>query len=67
MTDESGQDAEALRKTASLVDYLADLTDTASRNPVHDILADHADERGAVIWLTDFPADVDFRDDGGDC
>jgi very-short-patch-repair endonuclease len=61
MEDECDQDAEAIRRTTSLVDYLADLTDPASRNPVYDILADDPD---AVIWTSDLPADAKIREDG---
>lgn len=48
-------DVEALRKVTSLVDYLADLTDSASRDPVRDICGGAARAPEPQLWCDQFP------------
>ncbi|MFI5563358.1 AAA domain-containing protein [Amycolatopsis japonica] len=54
--DERGVDV--LRMTTSLIDYLADLTDAANRNPVRDITAGTRLAPDLVLWLDEFPPGV---------
>ncbi|MGQ0774605.1 MAG: AAA domain-containing protein [Pseudonocardiales bacterium] len=59
-------DSKALHLTRKLVDYLAEVTDAAARDPVRDILAD---ERGApdlVLWLDQLPDSVRVNDQSMD-
>ncbi|WP_028934838.1 AAA domain-containing protein [Pseudonocardia spinosispora] len=49
------RDADALRKTTSLIDYLVELTDAANRNPVRDIESGAARAPEPVLWLDAFP------------
>jgi hypothetical protein len=52
------QDADALRATISLMDYLAEVTDAAERDPVRDILADESGAPEGVLWLDELPSGV---------
>jgi very-short-patch-repair endonuclease len=52
------QDADALRATISLMDYLAEVTDAAERDPVRDILADESGAPEDVLWLDELPSGV---------
>ncbi|MDA3630283.1 AAA family ATPase [Saccharopolyspora sp. WRP15-2] len=54
MAPAGGRDSEALQKTSSLVNYLADLTNAANKNPLRDITSDHRDAP-KVIWFDDLP------------
>ncbi|WP_190823271.1 AAA domain-containing protein [Saccharopolyspora pogona] len=58
MASAGGRESEALRKTASLVNYLADLTSAASRNPLRDISGKHPNAPTTTIWFDDLPAGV---------
>ena len=58
-------DERALCLTTKLVDFLAEVTDAAGKDPVRDILA----EEGApelVIWLDRLPEGIRFRDQADD-
>ncbi|NJC73013.1 AAA family ATPase [Planosporangium thailandense] len=54
----ANRDAEALRKTTKLMDYLAEVTAAAERDPVRDILADEAGVPDPIIWLDGVPDGV---------
>lgn len=50
----------ALGKTLNLMDYLAEVTDAAERDPVRDILSGENGAPEIVRWLVDLPAGVKF-------
>ena len=57
---ERDRDADALNKTRSLINYLADLTDAATRNPVRDITADVRAAPDPLLWLDAFPEGIEL-------
>ena len=57
---ERDRDADALNKTRSLINYLADLTDAATRNPVRDITADVRAAPDPLLWLDEFPEGIEL-------
>ncbi|WP_344164521.1 AAA domain-containing protein [Kribbella yunnanensis] len=57
-------DASALRKTTSLIDFLADITDSANRDPVRDVLAPGSRAPERVLWLDERPAGVEVSAHG---
>ncbi|TDP97443.1 AAA domain-containing protein [Labedaea rhizosphaerae] len=59
-------DQEALRKSVSLMDYLAEVTDSAERDPVRDVLSDEAGVPEQVLWLDDLPDGVRYTPTAGD-
>ena len=48
-------DVDALHLTTKLVDFLAEVTDAATRDPVRDILADEVSGPELVYGLTNCP------------
>jgi len=48
-------DSGALRSTLKLVDFLVEVTDAATRDPVRDILADEAGVPDLVLWHNQLP------------
>jgi very-short-patch-repair endonuclease len=48
-------DFDALRKTASLMDFLAEVTDAVERDPIRDILSDEWGAPSPLVWLDDLP------------
>src|SRR5689334_7237620 len=57
-------DREVLRKTSTLVDFLAELAAAAGPDPVRDIAAGVGDE--STIWLDDLPDGVRLHRDAAD-
>lgn len=53
-------DAGVLRKVISLMDYLAEVSDAAQRDPVRNILSDETGAPEAVVWLDELPDGVRF-------
>ncbi|RZQ61280.1 AAA domain-containing protein [Amycolatopsis suaedae] len=60
------RDTDPLRTTTSLIDFLADLTDVSSRNPVRDITDGSSRAPDPVLWLDDLPDGVTFHPDAAD-
>lgn len=58
-------DAEALERSRSLVNYLADLADHTNRTPVRDVLETSADAPAELLWAADIPVSA-FPDDADD-
>jgi len=52
------RDAEGLRKTTRLMEYLAEVTAAAERDPVRDILTEEVGAPEPVIWLDGLPDGV---------
>ncbi|WHT22157.1 AAA domain-containing protein [Crossiella sp. CA-258035] len=52
------RDREALNKTTSLMNFLAEVTDAAERHPVRDILSTDQDAPDPIIWLDELPDGV---------
>ncbi|KFU75303.1 Protein of unknown function [Amycolatopsis lurida] len=48
-------DRDVLDQTVSLMDFLAEVTDAANRDPNRDITADEADAPDPLIWLDHLP------------
>ncbi|WP_343946697.1 hypothetical protein, partial [Pseudonocardia zijingensis] len=51
-------DAQVLARTLNLVEYLAEVTDAAERDPVRDILSDETGAPEIVRWLDELPNGV---------
>ncbi|MGW1341354.1 AAA domain-containing protein [Kribbella sp. NPDC002412] len=49
----------AVRRTTSLIDFLADITDSANRDPVRDVMSSGARAPERVLWLDERPAGVE--------
>jgi very-short-patch-repair endonuclease len=60
------EDLAALGKTLNLMDYLAEVTDAAERDPVRDVLSDENGAPEIVRWLADLPAGVTFLPSSND-
>ncbi|MCE7002894.1 AAA family ATPase [Kibdelosporangium philippinense] len=52
---------DALRKTTSLMEYLAEVTDAAERDPVRDILSDQSGAPEPIVWLDELPDGVQLN------
>ncbi len=59
-------DLDALRLTTKLVDFLAEVTDAATRDPVRDILADEVGGPELVLWLDQLPEGIRVNDQSVD-
>ncbi|MEV4733429.1 AAA domain-containing protein [Saccharopolyspora sp. NPDC049426] len=58
MASAGGRASEALQKSTSLVDYLAELMKSARRNPLYDISSSHAKAPETLIWLDELPPGI---------
>ncbi|MDQ3224068.1 MAG: AAA family ATPase [Gemmatimonadota bacterium] len=59
-------DVDALHLTTKLVDFLAEVTDAATRDPVRDILADEVSGPELVLWLDQLPEGIRVNDQSVD-
>lgn len=59
-------DSDALRLTTKLVDFLVEVTDAATRDPVRDILADETGVPDLVLWLDQLPEGLRVNDQSVD-
>ncbi|MDQ4032892.1 MAG: hypothetical protein M3332_11725 [Actinomycetota bacterium] len=59
-------DANALHLTTKLVDFLAEMTDAATRDPVRDILADEVGVPDLILWLDQLPEGIRVNDQSVD-
>lgn len=57
---------DPLRTPARLIDFLAEVTDSATRNPLRDILSRSKAAPDPLVWLDDVPEDIPFRPEAGD-
>ncbi|WP_280382491.1 hypothetical protein [Nocardia wallacei] len=55
-------DAEALRLTTNLVQFLAEITENAARSPIRDVVSDHRTGPKVLVWLDDLPESVKVAD-----
>jgi very-short-patch-repair endonuclease/superfamily I DNA/RNA helicase len=59
-------DSDVLRLTTKLVDFLAEVTDAAVRDPVRDILAGEAGAPELILWLDQLPEGIRVNDQSVD-
>jgi hypothetical protein len=52
------RDRDALHKTTKLMDFLAEVTAAAERNPVRDIFEDETGAPDPIVWLDELPDGV---------